>query len=130
MAFDSIQKFQLWEYIPQQTAPKNYPILLCDISKDKRAGIQGCLAKYPCSLFSGVSLWIFFIRDGKNGKERIQIGPPPSIIEGDVKNRSSTSSAIGVVLHRREKIYFIVKVSSTALKAQKPFSPSAIPNHP
>ena len=66
----------------------------------------------------------------KNAKERTLIGPPPSIIEGDVKNRSSTSCAIGVVLHRREKIYFIGKVSSTALKAQKPFSPSAIPNHP
>ena len=34
-----------------QTALKTYPILLCDISKDKRAGIQGCLAKYPCSFF-------------------------------------------------------------------------------
>ena len=102
-----------------QTAPKKHPILLCDISKDKRAGIQGCLAKYPCSLFSGVSLWIFFIRDGKNGKERIQIGTPPSIIEGDVKNRSSTSCAIGVVLHRRQKLYFIVKGSSTAPKGTK-----------
>ena len=58
----------------------------------------------------------------KNAKERTLIGPPPSIIEGDVKNRSSTSSAIGVVLHRREKLYFIGKVSSTALKAQKPSS--------
>ena len=66
----------------------------------------------------------------KNAKERTLIGPPPSIIEGDVKNRSSTSCAIGVVLHLREKIYFLGKVSSTALKAQKPFSPSAIPNHP
>lgn len=114
-------------------------------SKQPRKSIQYYFAIYPringrlskdtwpsnlASFFSGVSLWIFFIRDGKNGKERIQIGPPPSIIEGDVKNRSSTSCAIGVVLHRREKIYFIGKVSSTALKAQKPFSPSAIPNHP
>ena len=119
MAFDSIQKFQLWEYIPQQTAPKNYPILLCDISKDKRAGTQGCLAKYPCSFISGISLWVFFIRYRKDGKERTLIGPPPSIIEGDVKNRSSTSSAIGVVLHRRQKLYFIVKGSSTAPKGTK-----------
>ena len=42
-----------FRYIPQQTAPKKHPILLCDISKDKRAGIQGCLAKYPSSLFPG-----------------------------------------------------------------------------
>ena len=55
----------------------------------------------------------------KNAKERTLIGPPPSIIEGDVKNRSSTSCAIGVVLHRREKIYFIGKVSSTAPKGTK-----------
>ena len=55
----------------------------------------------------------------KNAKERTLIGPPPSIIEGDVKNRSSTSCAIGVVLHRREKIYFIVKGSSTAPKGTK-----------
>ena len=33
--------------------------------------------------------------------------------------RSSTSCAIGVVLHLREKIYFIVKVSSTAPKGTK-----------
>ena len=33
--------------------------------------------------------------------------------------RSSTSCAIGVVLHRREKIYFIGKVSSTAPKGTK-----------
>ena len=55
----------------------------------------------------------------KNAKERTLIGPPPSIIEGDVKNRSSTSSAIGVVLHRRQKLYFIVKGSSTAPKGTK-----------
>ena len=55
----------------------------------------------------------------KNAKERTLIGPPPSIIEGDVKNRSSTSCAIGVVLHLREKIYFIVKGSSTAPKGTK-----------
>ena len=55
----------------------------------------------------------------KNAKERTLIGPPPSIIEGDVKNRSSTSCAIGVVLHLREKIYFIGKVSSTAPKGTK-----------
>lgn len=33
--------------------------------------------------------------------------------------RSSTSCAIGVVLHLREKIYFIVKGSSTAPKGTK-----------
>ena len=33
--------------------------------------------------------------------------------------RSSTSCAIGVVLHLREKIYFIGKVSSTAPKGTK-----------
>ena len=93
MAFDSIQKFQLWEYIPQQTAPKNYPILLCDISKDKRAGTQGCLAKYPCSFISGISLWVFFIRYRKDGKKRTLIGPPSSQIKDDVKT--------GVVLQVR-----------------------------
>lgn len=35
------------------------------------------------------------------------------------ENRSSTSSAIGVVLHRRQKLYFIVKGSSTAPKGTK-----------
>ena len=55
----------------------------------------------------------------KNAKERTLIGPPPSIIEGDVKNRRSTSCAIGVVLHRRQKLYFIVKGSSTAPKGTK-----------
>ena len=63
----------------------------------------------------------------ENDRERSLIGTHPKMW---CKNRSSTSYAIGVVLHRREKIYFIGKVSSTALKAQKPFSPSAIPNHP
>ena len=63
----------------------------------------------------------------ENDRERSLIGTHPKMW---CKNRSSTSCAIGVVLHRREKIYFIGKVSSTALKAQKPFSPSAIPNHP
>ena len=76
-----------------QTAPKNYPILLCDISKDKRAGIQGCLAKYPCPFFSGISLWVFFIRYRKDGKKRILIGPPSSQIKCGVKT--------GVVLQVR-----------------------------
>ena len=82
-----------FRYIPQQTAPKKHPILLCDISKDKRAGIQGCLAKYPCSFISGISLWVFFIRYRKDGKKRILIGPSSSQIKDDVKT--------GVVLQVR-----------------------------
>ena len=74
-----------FRYIPQQTAPKKHPILLCDISKDKRAGTQGCLAKYPCSFISGISLWVFFIRYRKDGKKRILIGPSSSQIKDDVK---------------------------------------------
>ena len=114
-------------------------------NKQPRKTIQYYFAIYPringrlskdtwpsnlASFFSGVSLWIFFIRDGKNGKERIQIGTPPSKIECDVKT--------GVVLHVRQEQYFIGDRSYTSSsrevvllrKVQKPFSPSAIPNHP
>lgn len=104
---------------PQQTAPKNYPILLCDISKDKRAGIQGYLAKYPCSLFWGdfvVGLLhqIWKERQGENTNWAASLQ-----IKDGVKTGSSTSCAIGVVLHWREKLYFIVKGSSTASKGTK-----------
>ena len=52
----------------------------------------------------------------ENDRERSLIGTHPKMW---CKNRSSTSYAIGGVLHRREKIYFIGKVSSTALKGTK-----------
>ena len=36
----------------QETAPKKYPILLGNVSKDKRPSIQYYFAKYPCFVFS------------------------------------------------------------------------------
>ena len=35
----------------QETAPKKYPILLGNVSKDKRPSIQYYFAKYPCFVF-------------------------------------------------------------------------------
>ena len=35
-----------------ETAPKKYPRILGNVSKDKRASIQGYFAKYPCFVFS------------------------------------------------------------------------------
>ena len=39
--------------------------------------------------------------------------------KGSQKGRSSTACSVGVVLHRRQKLYFIVKGSSTAPKGTK-----------
>ena len=52
----------------------------------------------------------------ENDRERSLIGTHPKMW---CKNSSSTSCAIGVVLHRRQKLYFIVKGSSTAPKGTK-----------
>ena len=52
----------------------------------------------------------------ENDRERSLIGTHPKMW---CKNSSSTSCAIGVVLHWREKLYFIVKGSSTAPKGTK-----------
>ncbi len=35
-----------------ETAPKKYPRILGNVSKDKRASIQYYFAKYPCFVFS------------------------------------------------------------------------------
>ena len=36
----------------RKTTPKKYPILLCNVSKDKSPSIQYYFAKYPCFDFS------------------------------------------------------------------------------
>ena len=35
----------------QKTAPKKYPMILCNVSKDKSPSIQYYFAKYPCFVF-------------------------------------------------------------------------------
>ena len=35
----------------QKTAPKKYPMILCNVSKDKSPSIQYYFAKYPCFCF-------------------------------------------------------------------------------
>ena len=35
----------------QKTAPKKYPMILCNVSKDKLPSIQYYFAKYPCFVF-------------------------------------------------------------------------------
>ena len=36
----------------RKTAPKKYPTILCNVSKDKSPSIQYYFAKYPCFVFS------------------------------------------------------------------------------
>ena len=44
---------------PQETAPKKYPTILCNVSKDKSPSIQYYFAKYPCFVFRLILLAAF-----------------------------------------------------------------------
>ena len=43
----------------RETAPKKYPTILCNVSKDKSPSIQYYFAKYPCFVFHPISLDTF-----------------------------------------------------------------------
>ncbi len=43
----------------RKTAPKKYPTILCNVSKDKSPSIQYYFAKYPCFVFHPISLDAF-----------------------------------------------------------------------
>ena len=48
----------------QETAPKKYPTILCNVSKDKSPSIQYYFAKYPCFVFRLILLAAFSFVNG------------------------------------------------------------------
>ena len=43
----------------QETTPKKYPTILCNVSKDKSPSIQYYFAKYPCFVFYALPECVF-----------------------------------------------------------------------
>ena len=60
----------------QKTAPKKYPMILCNVSKDKSPSIQYYFAKYPCFVFCLPC----HIRQGKPAE---QIAPSSFVMQRD-----------------------------------------------
>ena len=60
----------------QKTAPKKYPMILCNVSKDKSPSIQYYFAKYPCFVFCLPC----HIRRGKPAE---QIAPSSFVMQRD-----------------------------------------------
>ena len=60
----------------QKTAPKKYPMILCNVSKDKSPSIQYYFAKYPCFVF-------FLPCHIQRGKPAEQIAPSSFVMQRD-----------------------------------------------